>query len=150
MKTSAQPLQPTTTESKNQGESPMSTHTPTVAGTPTSRRPLNIIDQARSSGWARELALLPAIILAMVIGAILSPQFLTANNLLNNVLVTSAVLGIVVIAESIILISGYFDLSSNPSWAWPRCLPFGWSCPPRSAAPDGDGRRGVRSLRCSS
>ncbi|MFC9352915.1 ABC transporter permease [Arthrobacter sp. NPDC057013] len=89
----------------------MSTHTPTVAGTPTSRRPLNLIGQVRTSGWARELALLPAIILAMVVGAFLSPQFLTANNLLNNVLVTSAVLGIVVIAESIILISGYFDLS---------------------------------------
>lgn len=59
----------------------------------------------------RELALVPVIVVALIVGAVLSPQFLTLNNLLNNVLVTSAVLGIVVVAESIILISGYFDLS---------------------------------------
>jgi simple sugar transport system permease protein len=65
----------------------------------------------RSSSALRELSLLPAILVVMLLGFILSPQFLTVNNLLNNVLVTSAVLGVVVVAESIILISGYFDLS---------------------------------------
>jgi simple sugar transport system permease protein len=64
-----------------------------------------------SASFRRELALIPAIAVALVVGALLSPQFLTVNNLLNNVLVTSAVLGVVVVAESIILISGYFDLS---------------------------------------
>ncbi|WP_432565485.1 ABC transporter permease [Kineococcus sp. SYSU DK003] len=59
----------------------------------------------------RELALLPAILLVVVLGYILSPNFLTVNNLINNVLVTSAVLGILVLAETVILISGYFDLS---------------------------------------
>ncbi|WP_216364296.1 ABC transporter permease [Subtercola boreus] len=59
----------------------------------------------------RELALVPVIIAALIVGTILSPTFLTANNLLNNVLVNSSVLGIVVVAESVILISGYFDLS---------------------------------------
>ncbi|MDF3310615.1 ABC transporter permease [Rhodococcus sp. T2V] len=65
----------------------------------------------RNSTALRELSLLPAIFVVMVLGFILSPQFLTVNNLLNNVLVNSAVLGVVVVAESIILISGYFDLS---------------------------------------
>lgn len=63
------------------------------------------------SVWGRELALAPAIVLAIIIGAIASPQFLTSNNLINNILVSSSVLGVLVVAESIILISGYFDLS---------------------------------------
>lgn len=70
-----------------------------------------LLGKARASTWVRELALVPVIAIVMIIGAVLSPQFLTANNILNNILVTSAVLGILVIAESIILISGYFDLS---------------------------------------
>jgi len=57
------------------------------------------------------LALVPVIILAGVVGAVVNPAFLTKTNLVDNVLTTSAVLGIVVIAESIILIGGYFDLS---------------------------------------
>jgi simple sugar transport system permease protein len=59
----------------------------------------------------RELVLLPVIVLVVVLGSVLTPNFLTANNIFNNVLVSSAVLGMVVIAESLILISGYFDLS---------------------------------------
>lgn len=69
---------------------------------------------ARPTGravWLRELVLLPVIVLTVIVGAIVAPNFLTLGNLLNNVLVNSAVLGMVVIAESIILISGYFDLS---------------------------------------
>ena len=61
--------------------------------------------------WLKELVLLPVIALVIILGAVLTPNFLTVNNLLNNVLVVSAVLGMVVIAESLILISGYFDLS---------------------------------------
>ena len=67
--------------------------------------------QRRSFSLGRELALLPAIVLVVILGAILSPNFLTVNNIVNNVLVTSASLGILVLAETIILISGYFDLS---------------------------------------
>ncbi|WP_406021642.1 ABC transporter permease [Nocardioides sp. NBC_00850] len=62
-------------------------------------------------GAARELALLPAIAATIVLGSFLSPFFLTVNNLVNNVLVTSAVLGMVVLAEAVILIAGKFDLS---------------------------------------
>lgn len=67
--------------------------------------------QLKQSSIIREFALIPAIVAVLIVGYILSPQFLTANNLVNNVLVTCAVLGVVVVAESIILISGYFDLS---------------------------------------
>ena len=65
----------------------------------------------RVPGWLRELVLLPVIAVVIIIGSVLTPNFLTLNNILNNVLVVSAVLGMVVIAESLILISGYFDLS---------------------------------------
>ena len=64
-----------------------------------------------SISLSRELALLPAIVATMILGAILSPNFLTVNNLVNNVLVTSAVLGMLVLAETIILLAGHFDLS---------------------------------------
>jgi simple sugar transport system permease protein len=89
----------------------MTTQTPTLADAPHKGRAARAGSFIRSASWLRELALVPIIVLVMIVGAILSPQFLTANNILNNILVTSAVLGIVVVAESIILISGYFDLS---------------------------------------
>ena len=57
------------------------------------------------------LTLVPAIVLASIVGAAVNPAFLTESNIVNNILTTSAVLGIVVIAESIILIGGFFDLS---------------------------------------
>ena len=57
------------------------------------------------------LTLVPAIILACVVGALINSAFLTESNFVNNILTTSAVLGVVVIAESIILIGGFFDLS---------------------------------------
>jgi len=61
-------------------------------------------------GWVRELALLPAIALLVVAGTIVSPAFLTTNNLVNTAQF-SAALGTVVVAESLILLTGSFDLS---------------------------------------
>ena len=58
----------------------------------------------------RELALLPAIVLALIAGALLNDAFLTSANL-TNMLDQSTVLGVVVIAETLILIVGRFDLS---------------------------------------
>ena len=58
----------------------------------------------------RELVLLPVIVIAMVIGAIINPAFLTADNLIN-ILQQSSELSILVIAESLILMCGKFDLS---------------------------------------
>jgi len=79
---------------------------PTQTSVPSART-----SRRRSFSLGRELALLPAIVLVVILGAVLSPNFLTVNNIVNNVLVTSASLGILVLAETIILISGYFDLS---------------------------------------
>ena len=61
--------------------------------------------------WMRELVLLPVIVVVVILGGLVTPSFLTANNIFNNVLVSSAVLGMLVIAESLILVSGYIDLS---------------------------------------
>jgi simple sugar transport system permease protein len=60
--------------------------------------------------WIRELALLPAIILILLIGAFINPAFMTADNFIN-VAQQSAALGAVVVAESLILLTGKFDLS---------------------------------------
>lgn len=75
---------------------------------------------ARGSAFARlrqgsgqlvhELALVPAIGLAILIGALVSDGFLTSANI-TNLLAQSAVLGVVVIAEALILLVGRFDLS---------------------------------------
>ena len=69
------------------------------------------ISSAPGFSALRELVLLPVIGIVLIIGALITPSFFTVNNLLNNVLVTGATLGLLVLAESIILICGYFDLS---------------------------------------
>jgi simple sugar transport system permease protein len=59
----------------------------------------------------RELVLLPVIGVVFVLASIFVPYFFSANNVVNNILANSAVLGLLVIAQAIILIGGYFDLS---------------------------------------
>jgi simple sugar transport system permease protein len=66
-------------------------------------------------GWVRELALLPVIVLLVVAGAIVSPAFLTADNFVN-VAQQSAALGAVVVAETLILLTGSFDLSLQSTY----------------------------------
>ena len=58
----------------------------------------------------RELTLIPAIVLAIIAGSFLSDAFLTTENFLN-ILQQSSELSVLVIAESLILIAGKFDLS---------------------------------------
>ena len=58
----------------------------------------------------RELALLPAILALIVAGIASSPHFFTTSNL-SNMAQSSAALGMVVVAESLILLTGSFDLS---------------------------------------
>src|SRR6266487_105363 len=67
------------------------------------------------ANWIRELALLPVIILLVFIGAFVSPAFLTADNFIN-VAQESAALGAVVVAESLILLTGKFDLSLQSTY----------------------------------
>ncbi|MDX6560553.1 MAG: simple sugar transport system permease protein [Gaiellales bacterium] len=61
-------------------------------------------------GSLRELALVPAIAVLFVAGIFTSPAFFTTSNL-SNTAQFSAALGLVVVAESLILLTGSFDLS---------------------------------------
>lgn len=67
------------------------------------------------NNWIRELALLPVIVLLIIIGAFVNPAFLTADNFIN-VAQESAALGAVVVAESLILLTGKFDLSLQSTY----------------------------------
>jgi simple sugar transport system permease protein len=58
----------------------------------------------------RDLALLPALVVLIIIGAIVSPVLLTPGNI-STILTSSAALALVVLAESLIIICGKFDLS---------------------------------------
>ena len=60
--------------------------------------------------WFRELTLVPVIVLLMIGGAIVNPFFFTPSNLIN-VAQGGAALGMVVVAESLILLTGKFDIS---------------------------------------
>lgn len=64
----------------------------------------------RRTGWLRELALVPALIVLIIIGAFVNDSFLTVGNLIS-VLGASAALALVVLGESLVLITGKFDLS---------------------------------------
>jgi simple sugar transport system permease protein len=72
-------------------------------------RPVSARPRAALLGL-RELTLVPAIVLAIVIGAFASHAFLTVDNLLN-ILQQSSELSVVVIAETLVLLAGRFDLS---------------------------------------
>src|SRR3979411_831799 len=65
--------------------------------------------------WVRELALLPVIVLLVVAGSIVSPTFFTTDNFIN-VAQQSAALGAVVVAETLILLTGSFDLSLQSTY----------------------------------
>ena len=74
-------------------------------------------DAPSRRGWQRmpfdrlrELTLVPALIALIVLGALVSPSFLTRANLIS-ILGASAALALVVLAESLIVLTGSFDLS---------------------------------------
>lgn len=67
------------------------------------------------TNWIRELALLPIIILLLIVGAFVNPAFFTVDNFIN-VAQQSAALGVVVVAESLILLTGKFDLSLQSTY----------------------------------
>jgi simple sugar transport system permease protein len=60
--------------------------------------------------WFRELTLVPVIIVLMIAGAFVNSVFFTTSNLIN-VAQGGADLGMVVVAESLILLTGKFDIS---------------------------------------
>lgn len=74
-------------------------------------RPARLVPRSRRTVDPVALALLPVIVIAGIVGMLVNSAFLTETNIVDNIITTSAVLGMVVIAESVILIGGYFDLS---------------------------------------
>src|SRR5580698_3441426 len=91
---------------KNSVPSPAFATAQGAAGAPAARSRRARIELAR----LRDLALLPALALLLVIGAFVSPSFLTKANLIS-VLGASAALALFVFAESLIVLTGKFDLS---------------------------------------
>jgi simple sugar transport system permease protein len=75
-----------------------------AAGTPAATRKPSRLPRLR------ELALVPALVVLLIIGAIVNDSFLTTGNLIS-ILGASAALALVVLGESLVLISGKFDLS---------------------------------------
>ncbi|WP_328607323.1 ABC transporter permease [Amycolatopsis sp. NBC_00345] len=64
----------------------------------------------RKALWLRELALLPALVVVFVIGGLISDTFLTFDNVIS-ILSAAAALSLVVLGESLVLLTGKFDLS---------------------------------------
>ncbi len=81
-----------------------------MAGTAERATAGGAIRRRLSAFGLRELTLVPAIILAIIAGSLISDAFLTTDNFLN-ILQQSSELSVLVIAESLILITGKFDLS---------------------------------------
>ena len=67
------------------------------------------------ANWIRELALVPVIVLLVIVGAFVNSAFLTTANFIN-VAQESAALGAVVVAETLILLTGKFDLSLQSTY----------------------------------
>jgi simple sugar transport system permease protein len=83
-----------------------------------SNNPMSIAERrpmTRSTGKVmvarqRELSLLPALIVLIIIGTIVSPFFISPGNI-TTILTSSAALALIVLAESLVIITGKFDLS---------------------------------------
>jgi simple sugar transport system permease protein len=71
----------------------------------------------RLAGLLREFALIPPLVIVLILGAVIQPAFATTENF-SNILQQSAELAIVVLAESLILIAGKFDLSLESTFGF--------------------------------
>ncbi|WP_426565941.1 ABC transporter permease [Angustibacter sp. McL0619] len=74
------------------------------------RAPSTRVSRRLALARLRDLALLPPIVLIVIVGAFVSPSFLTRTNL-TDVLVSMSWIGLLVLAEALVLISGKMDLS---------------------------------------
>ena len=82
----------------------------TDGGTATPEAPLTAARRMPSVARLRDFALVPAIIVVMILGYIVNPIFLHKGNLIL-ILQTMSEVGVLVLAESLILIAGRMDLS---------------------------------------
>jgi simple sugar transport system permease protein len=81
-----------------------------VAARPAPKRRTAALRRAVAALRLDHFALVPAIVLAVVVGSIVNDAFLTQTNL-TNVLRQSSELSVLVLAEALVLIAGRFDLS---------------------------------------
>jgi simple sugar transport system permease protein len=65
----------------------------------------------------RDLALTPALVVLILVGSLVSPFFLTQANM-TTILTSSAALAFVVLAESLVIITGKFDLSLESTFGF--------------------------------
>ncbi|MEE6261914.1 ABC transporter permease [Plantactinospora sonchi] len=89
----------------------LSTATPPAApppSSPSSRSPSS--SRTLAVARLRDLALVPAIIAVAIVGSIVNPVFLSSDNIIN-VLQSMSEIGILVLAQTIVLITGKMDLS---------------------------------------
>jgi simple sugar transport system permease protein len=105
--------------------------------TPQRQRPRVLSKETLKS---REFALIPVVLLTVLIGFIVTPVFLTQRNVLN-LLQQSSELAIVVVALSLILIAGKFDLSLESTFAFAPMV-AAWAVLPVSAGGSGIGLPG--------
>jgi simple sugar transport system permease protein/ribose transport system permease protein len=99
--------------------------TETIAAPATSHRP-----RVRLARF-RDLALVPAIVLLVVVGALIDPVFLSKANIVN-VLQQQTELSLLVLAEAVILIAGKFDLSLESTIGLAPALALGLVIPAAS------------------
>jgi simple sugar transport system permease protein len=61
--------------------------------------------------WVRNLAVLPILVLLFIIGGFVHESFFTLENIVSGILYQSSVLAVLVLAESLMLLSNRFDIS---------------------------------------
>jgi simple sugar transport system permease protein len=83
----------------------------------------------------RELTLVPVIVLLMIGGSLVNPVFFTTSNLIN-VAQGGAALGMVVVAESLILLTGKFDISLQGTFGLAALL-GAWLIAPKASSGQG-------------
>jgi len=81
--------------------------------------------------WFRELTLVPVIVVLMIAGTIINPIFFTSSILIN-IAQGGAALGMVVVAESLILLTGKFDISLQGTYGLAPLL-GAWLIAPRAS-----------------
>lgn len=89
------------------------------------------------SGFLREAALLPVLVVTVAVGASINEFFFTKDNIVN-VLQQSGVLAMLVLAEALIVIAGKFDLSMESTFGV-AAMTGAWLVMPVSAGGSGWG-----------
>ena len=85
---------------------------------------------------------LPVIVVLMIVGAIVNPVFFTSSNLIN-VAEGGSALGMVVVAETLILLTGKFDISLQGTKVSRDGVWVAYALTPQ----DGDGELVVRNVQ---